>query len=95
MIANYGFEDGSGAYYISIDTDKCSKCEGRGCINGGCPAEIFELQVDDWDNEMAVVKKDVCNKIVFLCSECKPISGRKELLPCQSACSLRAIVHSW
>jgi hypothetical protein len=24
MIANYGYKDGSGEYYISIDTDKCT-----------------------------------------------------------------------
>lgn len=95
MIASYGFEDGSGAYYISLDTSKCSNCEERGCIKGGCPAGIFELEVDDWDDEIAVVKKAYRNNVKSLCADCKPLSNRPELLPCQNACGLRAIVHSW
>ena len=26
MIANYGFKDGSGDWFIVIDTDKCNGC---------------------------------------------------------------------
>lgn len=95
MIANYGFEDGSGAYYISIETAKCSICEERGCINGGCPAKIFQLESDDWDNEIAVVKKEACNSVKSICAGCKPLSERPESLPCQNACEFKAILHSW
>ena len=94
MIANYGFEDGSGGYYITIDTDKCRSCEERGCLFR-CPAKIFELEVDDWDNEVLIVKAGECNRLKSICAECKPLSGRSELLPCEKACDLRAIVHSW
>ena len=95
MIANYGCEDGSGAYYISIDTAKCSDCNDHGCITGGCPAAIFQLESDDWDNEIAVVKKETCNRLQSVCSDCKPLSDRPVMLPCQNACKLRSIVHSW
>ena len=94
MIANYGYEDGSGSYYISIDTDKCSICPNRGCING-CPEEIFEMEIDDWDNEIALIKESTRNELKFICAECKPRSNCSELLPCQAACTLRAIAHSW
>lgn len=94
MIANYGYEDGSGVYYISIDTDKCNSCKDRGCLNS-CPAGIFEMEIDDWDNEIAVIKKGERNRINYICTECKPTSNYSKLLPCQAACTLRAIVHSW
>lgn len=94
MIANYGFEDGSGAYFISIDTEKCCSCVKRGCLKG-CPADIFELEVDDWDDEIAVVKKNERNQINIICAKCKPIDNRPELLPCQKSCAFGAITHSW
>jgi len=94
VIAAYGYEDGSGTYYISIDTDKCSNCKDRGCLNG-CPAGIFELEMDDWEDEIAVVKKCERNRINDICAACKPVSNRPQLLPCQAACLLQAIDHSW
>lgn len=94
MIANYGFEDGSGFYYIKLDTDKCVNCNERGCIKG-CPAGVFELEEDDWDNTVAVVKKQVRNTLKSVCASCKPLTDRPELLPCQAACKVQAIVHSW
>jgi len=60
MIANYGFEDGSGEYYIRIDTAKCKSCNERKCVDR-CPGKIFVLDVDDWDDEIVIVKKDKCN----------------------------------
>ena len=30
MIANYGYKDGSGDWFISIDTDRCNGC-GKCC----------------------------------------------------------------
>ncbi len=94
MIANHGYKDGSGEYYISIDTDKCGICEDRGCLTG-CPAGIFELEVDDWDDEVAAVKASERNKIKFTCAACKPSGNRPELLLCQAACPAQAIKHSW
>lgn len=94
MIANYGFEDGSGTYYITINTDRCRECEGHGCV-AGCGAGIFELEVDDWDDDVATIKDDARNMLKSICADCKPLSGRPELLPCEEACRMRAIVHSW
>lgn len=94
MIANFGFDDGSGAYYISLDTNKCCECKEKSCLNG-CPAGIFTVEFDDWDNEIVVLKTSKRNKIKSICEQCKPIDNRPELLPCQIACPLCAIVHSW
>lgn len=93
MIANYGYKDGAGDFYISIDTDKCANCEKKGCTKG-CPQGIFEIIVDDWDDEVAAVVADQRKKLKYSCSECKPASNRKEL-PCQLACTAGAIAHSW
>lgn len=94
MIANYGYMDGSGEYYISINTDKCVNCEDRGCLKS-CPAKLFEIEVDDWDDEVAIVKASERNKIKLTCASCKPIHGRLEFLPCQAACGPKGILHSW
>ncbi len=94
MIANYGFEDGSGTYYITIDTNKCSVCKERGCIDA-CPAKLFQVEADDWDEEVVVVKKEMSNKLKSSCTECKPTHHTPELLLCKKACTLQAITHSW
>ena len=94
MIANYGFKDGSGEFYISINTDKCITCTEKGCLKA-CPGSIFEAIVDDWDDEVVALKKEERNKIKLICADCKPMSGRPDLLPCQEACAPRGIAHSW
>jgi ferredoxin len=46
MIANYGFKDGSGDWYVTIDTDKCNGC---GKCPEVCPAKILEVGPDEID----------------------------------------------
>lgn len=94
MIANYGYKDGSGEYYISIDTDKCIDCAaGRACL-AGCPKGMFALMVDDYDDEVVEVKAEFRRSLGYDCADCKPSSGRGAL-PCVSACTPGAIGHSW
>ncbi|MCW2278177.1 ferredoxin [Heliophilum fasciatum] len=93
MIANYGYMDGSGEYYISIDTDKCIECASRACLQV-CPSQLFEIMTDDYDDEVAAIKKDGRRSLKYLCAECKPATGRGEL-PCQAGCPNDAIKHSW
>ena len=50
MLSNYGYEDGSGNYYITIDTDKCSECGEKPCLQA-CPEGIFQTELDDYDDE--------------------------------------------
>ena len=95
MIANYGDSDGSGAYYITIDTEKCDTC-GK-CVEM-CPSAVLEIGPNEFDpmdeDMMVVVKEEHRKKIKYSCAPCKPASGRKEL-PCVQSCQTAAIVHSW
>ena len=90
-IANYGYTDGSGDFYITIDTSKCNGC--GDCI-GACPQQVFEVITDDYDDLVAKVRDAVEKKIKYLCAPCKPTSGRAQL-PCMAACTTGAITHSW
>jgi Fe-S-cluster-containing hydrogenase component 2 len=93
MIANYGYMDGSGSYYITIDTDNCLTCPHHGCV-AACPVGLFVIETDDYDDSVAMVKKEFRHKIKYSCAPCKPIS-HKPPLPCQTACTPGAIAHSW
>ena len=93
MIANYGYMDGSGQYYITINTDLCNACDGHPCVMA-CPVKMFEIEVDDYDDTVATIKKEFRKSIKYSCSPCKPVSDRLPL-PCVIACPLNAISHSW
>ncbi len=94
MIANYGYKDGSGDFFISIDTDKCDGC--GDCVPV-CPSNVLEVRENEFDPmadySMAAVKDDHRKKIKYSCAGCK--SGVNNLLPCVVACKPGAIVHSW
>jgi Fe-S-cluster-containing hydrogenase component 2 len=94
MIANYGYKDGSGEYFISIDTDKCIACAAdRACLTG-CPLVMFETLVDDYDDEVVQIKTQFRRSLPYDCVGCKPAGGYTSL-PCMSACTPGAIKHSW
>ncbi len=44
MFANYGYKDGSGDYFLTIDTDKCDGC--GDCVIA-CPAQLFAVVDED------------------------------------------------
>jgi NAD-dependent dihydropyrimidine dehydrogenase PreA subunit len=92
MQAHYGYEDGSGRFYITIDTDLCTGCED--CVTA-CPADVLEMEEEDPIDErmVAAVSDDHRKKIKYSCNPCKP-SGYTSL-PCVAACEPGAIVHSW
>jgi ferredoxin len=96
MIANYGYRDGSGSYFISLDTDKCDGC---GQCVPACPARILELREEDPHDPfreipVAAVAESECRKIKYACGPCKPVKDRPPL-PCVVACKPGAISHSW
>ena len=96
MIANFGYQDGSGEFFISIDTDRCNGC--ADCILA-CPANLFEVRDEDPNDPfreipVAVIKESERKKIKYACSPCKPILD-KPPLPCLRACKVGAIAHSW
>ena len=97
MEANYGYKDGSGDFFITIDTDKCDGC--GDCVTA-CPADVLVLVEDEFDidaeNDMCAVDKDQAKKIKYSCGPCKPASGfAMSDLPCVAACAPGAIAHSW
>jgi len=94
MIANFGFKDGSGEFFISLDTDKCNGC--GDCIPA-CPGSIFEVRDEDPNDPfreipVAAVKESERRKIKYTCGLCKPDHPP---LPCVGACKAGAIAHSW
>ncbi len=93
MIANYGYKDGSGEFFISIDTDKCNGC--GDCVPV-CPEGVLEIRENEFDpmadDEMAAVTEAQRKKLKYACAECK---REGKALPCVEACELDAIVHSW
>jgi Fe-S-cluster-containing hydrogenase component 2 len=94
MIANYGYKDGSGEYYISIDTDRCITCPvDRACLRA-CPKAMFEPMTDDYDDEVICIKQAFRRTLAYSCADCKPSVGHATL-PCTSACVPGAIKHSW
>jgi len=94
MIANYGFKDGSGDWYLTIDTDKCTGC-GK-CVEA-CPPKALEVGPDEIDifreEPVAFVKHDERKKIRYTCAPCKP-GFRETPAPCVAACEPGAICHS-
>jgi formate hydrogenlyase subunit 6/NADH:ubiquinone oxidoreductase subunit I len=94
MIANYGYKDGSGEYYISIDTDKCVQCPvDHACVQA-CPKNMFEIVTDDYDDEVAAIKEAHRKTLAYDCTGCKPAGGYMRL-PCTDACTPGAVKHSW
>ncbi len=95
MLANYGYKDGSGDYFIAIDTDKCNGC---GDCADACPYGVLEVGEDENDpfreEHVAKVTEEHRKKIKYSCAPCKPVSGRTPL-PCDESCRPEAITHSW
>ena len=95
MIANYGYKDGSGDYFIAIDTDKCNGC--GDCVPA-CPGHVFMVGEDQNDplseQPVAIVTETERKKLKYTCAPCKPDHDRPPL-PCVQACKPVAIAHSW
>jgi ferredoxin len=97
VIANYGYEDGSGFYYITIDGSACGGCAHHGCVDA-CPRNVYAIEMDDYDQNVAVVREEARKRLRELCSTCKGQNGgggSRHTLPCTSACPAGALRHSW
>lgn len=95
MLANYGYQDASGEYYITIDTDRCDGC---GECASVCPASVFDILEEDPNDvfreaPVAVVADEKRKALKYECNPCKPKPVSS--LPCIQACKPGAISHSW
>ncbi|MEM4733658.1 MAG: 4Fe-4S binding protein [Candidatus Bathyarchaeia archaeon] len=91
-MTHYGYSDGSGEYYIVIDSDKCKGC--GECVTA-CPQSALELVtmlIDLEDKTVAAVTEQHRRKIKYSCSPCKPEIGKA---PCVLACAQDAIKCVW
>ncbi len=92
MIIHCGYTDGSGDYYITIDTDKCNGC-GKCVLK--CPKSALQLEtllIDLEDKRVVMVKEEQRNKIKYTCEPCKP---ETTFAPCVLACDNSAIECTW
>ncbi len=88
MITYYGYTDGSGEYYVVVDSEKCSGC-GK-CVEA-CPQRALELItefIDLDDKTVAAVCEEHRKKIGYTCSACKP---EKQETACVLACTSKAM----
>ena len=96
MIANYGYKDGSGDWFLTIDTDKCDGC--AKCVTA-CPYGALEVGQEEADplreEPVAMVTQAHRKKLKYTCSPCKASSQDKSKPPCVVACAPGAISHSW
>ena len=93
MIAHYGYEDAEGAFYLVIDTDRCSGCADRPCV-AACPRGVLVVEEDPYGDAVVVVDDARRRRLRDACAGCKPNRERPPL-PCVAACSRGAIRHSW
>jgi ferredoxin len=95
VLANFGYQDGSGEFFITLDTAKCNGC--GDCVTA-CPAQILQLAENEYDplaeGKVSVVKPANRKTIKYDCGPCKPPSGVR-VLPCLNACKPGALAHSW
>ncbi len=92
MITHYGYIDGSGEYYIVVDSDKCSGC-GK-CVQI-CPQKAVLLEtefIDLEDKTVAAIAEEHRKKIRYTCGTCKPEQNQT---PCVLACDSKAIKCIW
>lgn len=91
MRANYGYADGSGEYYLTIDTDRCDGC--GDCV-AACPQGVLEVVEDDFDDLKAQVKPELRRRLGEACWGYHARCAR-ETQSCHAACPHEAITHSW
>jgi Fe-S-cluster-containing hydrogenase component 2 len=87
----YGYSDGTGDYFITIDTELCDGC---GKCAEACPAGILVAQLGEQGLIKVKVKDEARKKLGFLCPGFEACRKANKM-NCHSACLDNAISHSW
>ena len=90
MIANYGYTDAEGEFYITIDTGKCERCQGKPCVPA-CPQAMFVEEEDPYGEAVVAIDDVKRKKLKYECAECKP-TGDRPPLPCVKAETWLAVI---
>jgi predicted CoA-substrate-specific enzyme activase len=90
MKVSYGYSDGTGEYYITIDNSLCDGC--GECVKA-CPEGIFTITGENNKQQKAVVKEEVRKKIALTCPGL--VSSCQNEVNCHSVCAQNAITHTW
>jgi predicted CoA-substrate-specific enzyme activase len=88
---HYGYSDGTGDYYISIDGTKCNGC--GECVTA-CPAGVLEVAQENSVLPAARVKENRRKKLAIVCPGYK-VCSQKTHTNCHNLCKKEAINHSW
>ena len=91
MKVHYGYTDGTGDYFITIDSGQCDGC--GYCIEA-CPAGILIVAQEDGNQLKAGLKEEARRNLAFLCPGFRSCSLMHEV-NCHSVCSKDAISHTW
>jgi predicted CoA-substrate-specific enzyme activase len=86
----YGYSDGTGEYFITIDTEKCDGC--GECVEA-CPAGIFMMSEND-GRPTAVVREELRKRLSFACPGLRPCTAAHGE-SCRSVCTRHAIELTW
>jgi NAD-dependent dihydropyrimidine dehydrogenase PreA subunit len=77
MKAFYGFKNGSGDWFLIIDTEKCNGC--GACVEV-CPEHALEVGEDESDplieEHVARVRDEERKTIRYTCALCQPGYGK-------------------
>ncbi len=87
----YGYNDGSGDYFITIDLGSCDGC-GK-CVSA-CPAAVFEVVHEDGRQPKARVTESARKRLSILCPGYRSCSSNHEA-NCLSICQHDAISLTW
>ncbi len=93
MIAHYGYKDGEGEFYITIDQGRCAGCPERPCV-AACPQALLLDEEDPYGERVVAVDDRKRKRLKYECMACKP-SRDRAALRCVAACPRDAIRHSW
>lgn len=91
MKVQYGYSDGTGEYYITVDGGLCDGC--GECV-AACPAQVLEVTEDDSGQPKARVRERARKRLAMLCPGFG-VCGVSNQRNCHSVCPHDAISHTW